>query len=668
MFKGKQVVTLVLFLIVLFLVYSLSTYQRLNQFNTWKENKRIYFVEDYPAMTTLDSFIWLRHAKEYNKGEYKYGESDKYRYAFDFNAKNVVPVPMLSWLLAKFSNFTNGNYYMAGIFLIPFLAGLFIFPLGIYFYRLKFPAAGILGGLIGTFSYVYYVRSCTGRVDTDSLNLFFPFLASLLILLAYEAEKKKFEYILAAFSGLSMSLFYWWYSKPGFTIIFFVTLLVMLFLKNHKDYKSILISSVLFILFSNPLWFFEGVFNLISISGRYLSISSSADGSSFPNILKTITEAKHAPAKSVLSSLVGIYQFSLLGLVLFLASIPFYLKKILPIIPVFVLGLLTFKSSNRFGMFLAPFVGIGIGFWLDYLWKWLDKKEKIKGIYKNLISYALVITIFFVVAAYTGYKYIPRPSIEAPIFSTFLDIKKVTKPGTAIYSWWDFGYALEDVAGLPTYHDGGNQHTPKTYFIARGLVSNSQDELYNSIRFFEQKGMNYINDKLDKKENVKNIVSEVFSYKANNDNASNKTLILFTRDMIGKYGAFSYVGNWDFDKHISNPSGFNQLICYELKNNILKCSKYVVDLNKGVINNRIPLIKSVFVNNGNVTMEKNYGFKNGYILEYITSNGGSIIVLTDRKVFNSNFNQMYLLGRFDKEKFKEIYNKFPYARAFEVLD
>ena len=67
--------------------------------------------------------------------------------------------------------------------MVPVLASLFILPLGIYFFRLGVPISGLLGGLIGTFAGGYYMRSSIGRIDTDSLNLFFPALIALMILL-----------------------------------------------------------------------------------------------------------------------------------------------------------------------------------------------------------------------------------------------------------------------------------------------------------------------------------------------------------------------------------------------------------------------------------------------------------------------------------------------------
>ena len=53
--------------------------------------------------------------------------------------------------------------------LIPLLAGLFVFPLCFYFYRLGYGASAVLGGLVGSFSPAYYgagddprLFSCSG--------------------------------------------------------------------------------------------------------------------------------------------------------------------------------------------------------------------------------------------------------------------------------------------------------------------------------------------------------------------------------------------------------------------------------------------------------------------------------------------------------------------------
>ena len=39
--------------------------------------------------------------------------------------------------------------------------------------------------------------------------------------------------------------------------------------------------------------------------------------------------------------------------------------------------------------------------------------------------------------------------------------------------------------------------------------------------------------------------------------------------------------------------------------------------------------------------------------------------LIDESVYQSNFNQMYMLGRYDHELFEEVYNVYPLTRMFK---
>jgi dolichyl-diphosphooligosaccharide--protein glycosyltransferase len=124
-------------------------------------------------------------------------------------------VPLLSFLIAHLAPFFDFNYYLTGTLLIPVLASLFVLPLGVYFFRIGVPVSGLLGGLIGSFAGGYYMRSSIGRIDTDMLNLFFPVLAGLLILLAGKVKTERGVLLYAVGAGLSLFLFQWWYGKSG---------------------------------------------------------------------------------------------------------------------------------------------------------------------------------------------------------------------------------------------------------------------------------------------------------------------------------------------------------------------------------------------------------------------------------------------------------------------
>ena len=132
------------------------------------------------------------------------------------------------------SPFFAGNLYLSGHWLVILTGGLFVIPLGLYGWRIGYPIAGLLGGLVGTFCSEYYVRASIGRIDTDMLNIFFPILGAYLVLLACQAKSERWVWLWAGLAGLSMNLFVWWYERPGFTMGCFLTLLVGLIIWRHK--------------------------------------------------------------------------------------------------------------------------------------------------------------------------------------------------------------------------------------------------------------------------------------------------------------------------------------------------------------------------------------------------------------------------------------------------
>ena len=151
----------------------------------------------------------------------------------------------------------NYNYYLTGTLLIPIMASLFILPLGIYFFRVGVPVSGLLGGMIGTFAAGYYMRTSIGRIDTDMLNLFFPAISSLLILLASKAKSERTVLLYSIGTGLSLFLFQWWYSRPGFTLAYLMVLVFSLFIQKTR-LRTCLLSAFLFLLCAHPGNFLKG--------------------------------------------------------------------------------------------------------------------------------------------------------------------------------------------------------------------------------------------------------------------------------------------------------------------------------------------------------------------------------------------------------------------------
>jgi len=763
-----------LFAGVLLTCFFVSVWVRYQQFETWKKTPVYYFVGERPLMTTLDAPYWLRWAREYKEGIM--GEKDGLRNYPDateiFKEKSyeefTIPmkytdftpsnnnasslsgttailnrdVPLLSILIAHITPFFNYNYYLTGTLLIPILASFFILPLGIYFLSIGLPLSGLLGGLIGTFASGYYMRSSIGRIDTDMLNLFFPLLTGLLVLLAGKAKKERNVMLYSIGAGLSLYLFQWWYNQPGFSLAYFMVLIFSMFVQKIRLY-TIILSAFLFVLCVNPATFMIGADSVKKQFNSYFQIKEVSDvivdtvtnSASFPNTMTTISEVDHVPMKEVLRRVLSNTILSWIGILAFFGMAILKWRVLLPLAPLLMLGILSFQSSNRFIMYLAPFIGIGLGWLLQLgvegvfllitknidrrdiegteekgkrlrakgsLWAkiitWLSMdsyanwkapegtknaktnqqivaKESAKNIYHRDTEvdwwnwarqgslYMWMGVFFWLISEQTAISFVPGPSIHPRLYATFFEVKKRVSEDAALLTWWDYGYAITDATGLATFHDGGSQTSPKTYFIARGLISHDQDELFDITQYLATEG----NPGISKN----NTSPQALMQAVRNPTQKpwDPIYLFFTADMTAKYGAISKLGSWDIEKGGSKPRTYQNLACNKITKQEMSCRGAKIDLKAGFINNKLALRRLIFIRNGHVLREQKFGHNQGFTIQLIVAGNNIVEVqLIDETVFSSNYNQMFLLGRYRKDLFEETYNAFPISRLYRMKE
>ena len=718
--------------------FSVSVALRYQQFDSWEKTRAFYFVGERPMMTTLDAPFWLRLSREYNEGTYgqkeflrSYPEAtqtfqeisvkelsipqnyiDTTPKSDSFLSSSRAPeiryneVPLLSFLIAKISPYFNHNYYLTGTMLIPVLASLFILPLGIFFFIIGAPVSGLMGGLIGTFASGYYMRSSIGRIDTDMLNLFFPVMIALLIFQASRAKTERAVLLFSIGAGLFLFIFNWWYNKPGFALVYFVILVSILFIQQ-KRFRTILLSALLFMLCMYPGIFLNSsgsilgflldyrIFEDVDKSSVTNIVSATA---SFPNVMKTISEVDHVSLGKVLSRVLSNTFFSWVGILVFFGLAMFRWKAMLPLAPMLLLGLMSFQSSNRFIMYLGPFIGIGLGFLFSLLvegvfvfrpWKTKEsiehktsptnstksiKEKKVQSIkvteFENStfinwlrqgVLYFGMGVFFWLISSQTAISYVPGPSIHPQLYATFLEVKERVPKGSALLTWWDFGYAITDATGLATFHDGGSQFSPKTFFTARGLISSDQDELYDISQFLATEGTPGI---------IKNNISpkDLLNSMRNPEHKPwDPIYIFFTADMTMKFGAISSLGSWDIVNGGSKPKFYQKLACNKFTKEGMSCRGAKIDLKAGDINGNVPLRRIVFIREGQVLSEQKFGHTQGYSLQLLVSGRQIVEVqLIEEEVFQSNYNQMFFLGRYHKDLFEESYNAFPISRLYRI--
>ena len=147
----------------------------------------------------------------------------------------------------------------------------------------------------------------------------------------------------------------------------------------------------------------------------------------------------------------------------------------------------------------------------------------------------------------------------------------------------------------------------------------------------------------------------------------NPIYLFFTADMTGKYGAISKLGSWDIVNGGSKPRGYQNLTCNKITNEEISCRGAKIDLKAGKINNQVPLKRLVYIRDGRVLREQKFRHAQGYTLQLLVYRQQIVEVqLIDDVVFRSNYNQMFLLGRYDSELFEETYNASPFSRLYRV--
>jgi len=265
----------------------------------------------------------------------------------------------------------------------------------------------------------------------------------------------------------------------------------------------------------------------------------------------------------------------------------------------------------------------------------------------------------------TAYNDVLPPSIPTQIVNGFIDIKSQSPKGSTGIYLVGFGYALMDIGEFSTYHDGGNHGADKSYFNGKAFVLDDQRKMYNLVSAIDHYKFKGINKMLDDNKSANKVIEALLNYQGKPENGN--IIILYTYDMIDKFGAISFFGNWDFETKTTNPLSYQMLNCSEISGSKLTCENASVDIERGLINNQAPIKRIVFVQNGQIEQKIEYPYDSDINIELL-SIGRNIIAIyaLSNRLYNSNFNQMYLLGVYDKNLYEEIYNNYPVERAFRV--
>ncbi|WP_456397493.1 STT3 domain-containing protein [Desulfurobacterium sp.] len=670
-------------------------YLRFDDLAVWHSKKSSFYYKDRPLFTSYDAFYFARWSEDYLKGKYEAGKMDPLRFVPDnyivsklsdseikklkaYKAVYPDPIPLESFMGAIFSKLFNTHIENVAVYLTPILAVLFIFPLVIYMDEIGAPVAGFSGAMFGVISLMYLARTTIARFDTDSLNLFFPFLIAYFFHKILHSEGNR-KYVFAVLAGFSCYLFNWWYAHPDLVLIMFFVFILGLFITKRKVSREDLKLIGVLALFSSPVVLWHGISSLINRVNTYiLEFGKTATNVGFPNVMQSISEAQRASLKMIIFTSTGNALIFFIGFVFIFV---FFLKnwrQTLFLLPTFFLGLMAFKSGNRFVMYLAPFIGMGFGYAFDFVLDIfsgkqvkIDKFSISNGFIKELLLIGLgcIITILSLISQSEAVKFVAVPKITPSLEGAFLRLRNITPEDAWIWTWWDYGTAIQYLSRRAVYHDGQSQLSPKTYFVATTFSASSPKIAYNTINGISNVGVTYI-DKWLKEGQTPESIRDKFFKGVFNSKLKHPVYWLFTEDEIGKFAWINYFGTWNFDlkkgiKDTINPVG----ICFIPSKNRVVCGGITIDLKTGIIKARgTAVLNKIGVNIDGKYKEFSYDPEGRYYFDLVKTEGKLLGFIMDQQPFYSMFNQMYILRNYDSNYFKLIYDDFPTMVVYKVLN
>ena len=340
------------------------------------------------------------------------------------------------------------------------------------------------------------------------------------------------------------------------------------------------------------------------------------------------------------------------------------------LLPIALLGLFALRGPQRFGMFLAPLVGIGFGFALHALARTWRESSAAGSRLAEPAAYLGAIALAAILLDHTGFATDPKPRVPVRTIAGLQQLASRLPPDAAVLASWGSGYLIADVTGAATFNDGEAPDPLVHYLFARAIASSDPRELGRIVSLLSTYGRSDLHAALDGRGEPQVAIDALLRREAKT--AGNVVLLLTERD-VPPFPAFFRTGHWDFSRGEGPEDGYLTGDCESFGKYALRCTgslgdEFGIDLANGRMSGGRPLRRVVEIRGGIVVRTTEHARWARLSLELVARErpGFFTAYVVSEPVFKSNFNQLYLLGRFDPSLFEEIYRAPPVMRAFRI--
>jgi dolichyl-diphosphooligosaccharide--protein glycosyltransferase/undecaprenyl-diphosphooligosaccharide--protein glycosyltransferase len=551
------------------------------------------------------------------------------------------------------------------MFLLPaFLSSLVVIPTVLMGYALKQLRIGFLAALIAGIGINFYTRSHLGYMDTDILNLFFPYMAIVSFILALQQR----SYLWGVLFLLSLIGFHYWYHSSLVIIAALVGMALLIIPIVFKN-RLVLIGTALVIivaLFSvDSTKIIQRASDYVT-SSHALVIKGASGTYHFTNTLGTVAEAVESSLFKISPVLVATevyFALALLGYLLLVITRPIFLMAL----PLVILGVGASELGMRFSMFATPILAFGF-IYLLYVLQNIIPFKKLAIIGTVMALGMMLYNILLINATASPYFFKKNDVI------TLKEFAKQSDSNALIYSWWDYGWPLWYYTGQKNTLVDNGRHGSDTYLIAKLLLSANQNFVANASRYFSQKQLEArkkhsaeVLPYIIKTENLNDIFQEL-NYNIPVEKKDRATYLMLHRDMFLTFKTLEEFATTDLDTGNNNPTMelyiSDLLKPYSPKDPIIHGDTFKCDLRNGIMmgsDGAKAQVNGIIISNGGkIAAAQQYNKKANYIL--IIYNNTKAIYL-DMRAFKTFLVQALLLDRYDKSLFTKVVE----TQKFKIL-
>jgi asparagine N-glycosylation enzyme membrane subunit Stt3 len=690
----KTVSRLVLF-VSIGLALALGVFLRVEDLIAWRQQPQAAFYKETPLLTTFDGYYYARFARDLVEGTYK--ALDEFR-AVPQTPPRPMPPPLLSLLVAGVAKLTGASVDWVSTFFPAVFGVLLFFPLFLIGRLWGNHLAGFVAGFIALCSPYYVNRSRLGWLDTDCGNVTFTMLAVYLAVKTMTSQGRRQLWYLAGFLANFLLFLLWWDQTPSVVVAICLGTLLLSWVCETKSFRQNLfpvlvamLSTIVVMIFLRGVSFWTG---LVSHLWGHLQYISKASPGDFPNIGQSISEQVHIPLHDVVQISAGnwfIFIPAVLGLILlFVRSLRRGLQLLIPI----GMGGLAIFTAKRFAIFLAPLIGLGIGYLLYWLRDQIALLRSPLYLWKTLFIGACLVLPIGLSSLVLGSIANTFWPVEPPPLIHGMDMaREKTPPGSVIWAWWDHGYPMLYWSRRGAISDGEFHDGELAMINAFSLATTDYQQSANWMQFYVARGIpgfHRVYEKLGGTAQGLNFIRKVLA--AGPDKAASmleeqglkpkdqwlsfffpspqerRPLYLFLDErLVGTSYWWYWLGSWDVVEQDGEHPFYNSFIQVKRNGNVISGNPpFSIDLDQGAFSAQktaIPLSKIVF-RDGDQWQETIYRDV-GMIFEYDAMSGWG--VLCSPEVQDSVFNKLFFMGMADIRYFKPVFLRTGLFHIWEVL-